>query len=155
MSTVKLSSRMASVRRYWTRHAVTAAALLAAATFAAGASAQSPITTCDAAGIGSVTLFGDGPPVTILSATPAITPAPASVRYCLVKVLVPTAINIWVGLPDHWNGRWQSLGGGGYAGSVSAPTAAVNGGYAGATTDTGHTGGDGSFGMTTTPPFGP
>jgi hypothetical protein len=41
---------------------------------------QSPITTCDGAGIGSVTLFGDGPPVTILSATAAITPAPASVR---------------------------------------------------------------------------
>ncbi|HKN58732.1 MAG TPA: hypothetical protein VJV97_07750, partial [Gemmatimonadaceae bacterium] len=119
MSTVKLSSRMASVRRYWTRHALTAAALLAAATFAAGASAQSPITTCDAAGIGSAPLFGDGVPVTILSATPSVTPAPASVPYCLVKLLVPTAINIWVGLPTNWNGRWQSLGGGGYAGAVS------------------------------------
>ena len=80
MSTVKLSSRMASVRRYWTRHALTAAALLAAATFAAGASAQSPITTCDAAGIGSAPLFGDGVPVTILSATPSVTPAPLSRR---------------------------------------------------------------------------
>jgi hypothetical protein len=128
------------------------AGVLVAAPLAHG---QSPITTCDSAGIGSVPLFGDGPPVTVLSATPATTPAPASVRYCLVKVLVPTAVNIWIGLPDNWNGRWQSLGGGGYAGSVSAPTAAVNGGYAGATTDTGHTGGDGSFGMTATPPFGP
>ena len=41
------------------------------------AHAVTPITTCDAAGIGSVTLFGDGPPVTILSATPAVTAAPA------------------------------------------------------------------------------
>jgi hypothetical protein len=110
------------------------------------AHSQSPITTCDAAGIGSVTLFADGVPVTILSAAPAVTPAPASVPYCLVRVLVPQAINIWVGLPNTWNGRWQSLGGGGYAGSVSAPTGAVNGGYAGAMTDTGHTGGSGTFG---------
>ncbi len=146
MSKVTLSSGMASVRPCWSRRAVAAAAILAASTFAAGANAQSPITTCDAAGIGSVPLFGDGPPVTILSATPAVTPAPASVPYCLVRLLVPTAINIWVGLPNNWNGRWQSLGGGGYAGSVSAPTEAVNGGYAGATTDTGHTGGSGTFG---------
>jgi hypothetical protein len=123
------------------------ATVLTAAILAGTANAQiPPITTCDSAGIGSVTLFADGPLVTILSATPAITPAPASVPYCLVKVLVPQAINIWVGLPNNWNGRWQSLGGGGYAGSVSAPTAAVNGGYAGATTDTGHTGGSGTFG---------
>ena len=81
----------------------------------------------------------------ILSAQPAVTPAPASVPYCLIKVLVPSAINIWVGLPDSWNGRWQSIGGGGYAGSVSAPTTAVNDGYAGATTDTGHSSGGGSF----------
>src|SRR5437667_1733302 len=109
--------------------------------------AISPVTTCSSAGIGSVILVGDGPPVTILSATPSTTPAPASVPYCLVKVLVPQAINIWVGLPTNWNGRWQSLGGGGYAGSVSAPTSAVNDGYAGAMTDTGHTGGSGTFGF--------
>jgi Tannase and feruloyl esterase len=146
MPKLKSSSRIASVRPWWSCHAVMAVTLLAASAFAAGANAQSPITTCDAAGIGSAPLFGDGPPVTILSATPAVTPAPASVPYCLVKVLVPTAINIWVGLPDHWNGRWQSVGGGGYAGSVSAPTDAVNNGYAGAMTDTGHTGGSGTFG---------
>ncbi len=81
-----------------------------------------------------------------------------AVPYCLVKVLVPRAIHIWVGLPTDgkWNGRWQSLGGGGYVGNNTLPTGAVLGGYAGATTDTGHTGGradlpvpllDGSFGM--------
>lgn len=118
----------------------------AAALLTSLAYAVAPITTCDSAGIGSVTLVADGPPVTILSAAPATTPAPAAVPYCLVKVLVPQAINIWVGLPNNWNGKWQSLGGGGYAGSVSAPTGAVNGGYAGATTDTGHTGGSGTFG---------
>jgi hypothetical protein len=122
--------------------------IVGGAFFAVAAHAQtqiSPVTTCNSAGIGSVTLTADAP-VTILSATPMTTPAPASVPYCLVKVLIPQAINIWIGLPTTWNGRWQSLGGGGYAGSVSAPTSAVNGGYAGATTDTGHVGGSGTFG---------
>jgi hypothetical protein len=56
------------------------------------------------------------------------------VPYCLVKVLVPPAINIWVGLPTggNWNGRLQSEGGGGYRGSVgirparSAPATSVS-----------------------------
>jgi len=130
--------------------ATAAAATLALATLcASNASAQSPVTSCDATGIGSATLVGDGPPVTILSATAATAGSGGNaVQYCLVKVLVPQAINIWVGLPmgGKWNGRWQSLGGGGYAGSVSAPTSAVLGGYAGATTDTGHSGGSGTFG---------
>jgi hypothetical protein len=128
--------------------AALAAALTMAALYTSQASAISPVTTCDTAGIGSVTLVADGPPVTILSATPSTTPAPASAPYCLVKVLVPQAINIWVGLPmaGTWNGRWQSLGGGGYAGTVSAPVSAVQAGYAGATTDTGHVGGSGTFG---------
>lgn len=134
------------------RGALARAIPLAALALAAGAAhAQTqPVVSCDAAGIGNTMLIGDGPPVTILSAAPAVASGNGkTVPYCLVKVQVPTAINIWVGLPmgGAWNGRWQSLGGGGYAGSVSAPTAAVLDGYAGATTDTGHSGGDGSFGM--------
>ena len=109
-----------------------------------------PIKSCDMSGIGSVMLVADGPPVTILDAAPATAGSGSSaVPYCLVKVLVPQAINIWVGLPTEgmWNQRLQSLGGGGYAGSVSAPTSAVLGKYVGITTDTGHTGSSGSFGM--------
>eukprot|EP00966_Prymnesium_polylepis_P226215 5232815-Prymnesium_polylepis.1 len=41
----------------------------------------------------------------------------------------------------------MSLGGGGFAGWVGAPKAAVLAGYAGAMTDTGHVGSSGSFGM--------
>jgi hypothetical protein len=137
-------------------HFIAASTCMLAASFA---HAESPTKTCDAAGIGSVRLSADGPPTTIeaVSMETAGTGASA-VPYCLVKVLVPKAIHIWVGLPmdGKWNGRWQSLGGGGYAGSNALPTAAVLGGYAGATTDTGHLGGrpdlpipplDGSFGM--------
>jgi len=122
--------------------------------FAVDAQAQIlPVTACTSAGIGSVSLVTDDhPPVaaTVLSVSTATAGTGASaVPYCLVKVMIPTAINIWVGLPmaNKWNGRLQSLGGGGYAGSVGAPTAAVAGGYVGITTDTGHTGGSGSFGM--------
>ncbi len=146
-----------SQSRYPLRTYSIAAALCTVA--ASLAHAQSPVTTCDAAGIGSVRLVADGPPVTIESVSAeAAGSGTAAVSYCLVKVRIPQAIHIWVGLPmeGKWNGRWQSLGGGGYAGSTSPPTSAVLGGYAGATTDTGHTGGrpdlpvpplDGSFGM--------
>lgn len=117
--------------------------------------AQAPVTGCDAAGIGAAKLTADGVQPQILSAATA---TEGSVSYCLVKVLVPQAINIWVGLPMNgaWNGRWQSVGGGVYAGSVNVPSEAIRNGYAAATTDTGHAGGrpglpmaalDGSFGM--------
>jgi hypothetical protein len=139
------------------RGLIAAAALLWLAPLAHAHS--SPPRSCDAAGIGSVRLVADGPPVTIEAVSMETAGSGAgAVPYCLVKVLVPKAIHIWVGLPTggKWNGRWQSLGGGGYVGSNSLPTGAVLGGYAGATTDTGHTGGradlpvpilDGSFGM--------
>jgi hypothetical protein len=121
------------------------------------AQAQTEVTSCDAAGIGATKLEADGPPANVLSIE---TGTAGNVSYCLVKVLVPQAINIWVGLPmgGAWNGRWQSVGGGVYAGSVAPPNQAVAAGYAAATTDTGHAGRappgnafaaalDGSFGM--------
>ena len=99
----------------------------------------SPITTCDMSGIGSVTLVtDDNPPVeaTILSVDDVTSPG-----NCLVKVLVPQAINIMVGLPmgGAWNGRLQSEGGGVYQGFLPNPTSMANG-YVGITTDTGHVG---------------
>jgi hypothetical protein len=115
---------------------------------APAASGAAPVLTCDAAGIGGVTLSADGAQPTITSVS---TGQAGDVEYCLVKVLVPRAINIWVGLPmaGAWNGRWQSVGGGVYAGTVNAPTEALRGGYAAAATDTGHATGpmSGIFGM--------
>jgi hypothetical protein len=110
---------------------------------------------CNEAGIGAVPLTADGRKPTITSVTTGTASARgdtgAGVSYCLVKVLVPQAINIWVALPmgDSWNGRWRSEGGGVYAGAVSVPTAAVLEGYAAATTDTGHSTNalSGAFGM--------
>ena len=118
-----------------------------------------PITTCDAAGIGQANLVSDlptfsftNPPndtsVTIISPGGITTGTTSTgIPYCLVKLLVKPAINIWVGLPmgGNWNGRLQSEGGGGYAGAVGTP-AAMSTGYIGIQTDTGHTGGSGTFG---------
>ena len=127
-------------------------AALGVASIAFGGNAHTqtiPVSTCDAAGIGAAKLTADKPPK-ILEAAPATAGKDAdAVPYCLVKVLVPDAINLWVGLPmeGKWNGKLQSMGGGGYAGTVGPPAAAVQGGYIGITTDTGHTGSDGTFGM--------
>ena len=51
------------------------------------------------------------------------------------------------GLKGAWNGKNRDLGGGGYAGSVGAVTSSTNLGYVGTSTDTGHTGGSGSFAL--------
>jgi hypothetical protein len=101
-----------------------------------GVQAQAPRTTCDAAGIAAAQVVADAP-VSILGVSREMA---GTVPYCLVKVFVPQAINIWVGLPmdGAWNGRWQSVGGGGYAGFVAAPNQALAAGYAAAATDTGH-----------------
>ena len=48
-----------------------------------------------------------------------------------------------------WNGKFQGVGNGGWAGSISygALAGALTRGYAAASTDTGHTGGSGSFAL--------
>jgi feruloyl esterase len=61
---------------------------------------------------------------------------------CRVAGVVTPAIKFEVWLPEGsaWNGRFQAVGGGGLAGMISygALADAVNGGYASASTDTGH-----------------
>lgn len=69
---------------------------------------------------------------------PPISDLPA---FCRVHVVVTPQINIEVWMPaDTWNGRFQAVGGGGYAGSISysALASALREGYATASTDTGH-----------------
>lgn len=65
---------------------------------------------------------------------------------CRVAGVVAPAINFEVWMPEGegWNGRFQAVGGGGLAGVVSyaAMGRAVRGGFATASTDTGHEAGD-------------
>ncbi|MEJ0009029.1 MAG: tannase/feruloyl esterase family alpha/beta hydrolase [Steroidobacteraceae bacterium] len=122
--------------------------VMLALTAATYAQAQGSAVSCDADGIGAAKLKADQGVPQIISVSAGMA---GTVPYCLVKVLVPKSINIWVGLPmtGAWNGRWESVGGGAYAGAASIPTAALRDGYAAATTDTGHAAGgvDGRFGM--------
>jgi feruloyl esterase len=71
--------------------------------------------------------------------------------FCRVAaVMKPSAdshIEVEFWLPENWNGKYQAVGNGGWAGSISygAMAAALAEGYATSSTDTGHKGGDGSF----------
>jgi tannase/feruloyl esterase len=74
--------------------------------------------------------------------------------FCRVTAtLTPTSdsdIKIEVWLPDtDWNGKFEAVGNGGWAGTIPYPSlaAALGAGYAAAGTDTGHTGGTGDFAL--------
>src|ERR1043166_8265405 len=74
--------------------------------------------------------------------------------FCRVAAtLTPTSdstIRIEVWLPaSGWNGKFQAVGNGGWAGIISYPAMAeaIKSGYATASTDTGHTGAGGSFAL--------
>lgn len=76
---------------------------------------------------------------------------PAACRVTAVVTHPPAGDNVrvWIGLPlKNWNGRFQAIGGAGFAGgsanSLNQPLAA---GYAAGATDTGHQGGSGSFAL--------
>jgi hypothetical protein len=79
-------------------------------------------------------------------ATPAAPHASPSIPglpgFCEISIVVEPAINIevWLPLNSAWNTRFRGVGGGGYAGTISwsALANAVEGGYATASTDTGH-----------------
>src|ERR1700686_460683 len=103
------------------------------------------ITTAQVVGTGEFTApAGRGP-------APSFKDLPA---FCRVQAtLTPSSdsdIKIEVWLPaSGWNGKFQAVGNGGWAGSISyGPLgAAVRGGYAAASTDTGHVGGSASFAL--------
>lgn len=80
-------------------------------------------------------------------------PAPLNVpAFCRVAAtLRPSSdseIDIEVWMPaDNWNGKFEAVGNGGWAGIISYPAmaSALQEGYATASTDTGHKGGNASF----------
>jgi len=86
------------------------------------------------------------------------TPAPGAANFsdvpsfCRVQAtLTPSSdsdikIEVWLPTEANWNGKLKSVGNGGWAGTIGYPAlaTALRDGYAGASTDTGHTGGMGS-----------
>ena len=123
------------------------------------ASAAMSVATCES--LQSLSL----PDTTILSATlvpagpftTATTPAaPKSqtlqipVDACRVAGVIKPAVNFEVWMPaSGWNGKFQGVGGGGFAGVISygAMVTALRRGYATASTDTGHNSPGGSWAM--------
>jgi feruloyl esterase len=77
-------------------------------------------------------------------------PPPTVPSFCRVQLTVAPQIHIEVWMPaSGWNGKFEGVGGGGYAGTISYPAmvTALNAGYATASTDTGHTGNDPQFAL--------
>jgi feruloyl esterase len=77
---------------------------------------------------------------------PAMLPA-----HCRVAIVMKPSddsnIEAEVWLPAEWNGKFEAVGNGGWAGTISIPAmaSAIREGYATASTDTGHKGGNASF----------
>lgn len=79
------------------------------------------------------------PPAT--PAAPTARPIQVPVAMCRVAGVVKPQVNFEVWMPvENWNGKFQAVGGGGFAGVISyaAMATALGRGYATASTDTGH-----------------
>lgn len=110
-----------------------------------------------------VGLFGLLAAVPLFAQTPCaelarvrdVTAAVQTPTHCRVSLtLRPSADSeigseVWLPPPAVWNGKFLMEGGGGFVGSVNTGgmTNAVKEGYASASTDTGHSGGSGSFAL--------
>ncbi len=80
-----------------------------------------------------------------------LTDLPAFCR--VTAVATPTAdsvikFEVWIPAAEVWNGKFQGVGNNGFQGAIAyeAMASALRRGYATASTDTGHTGGDLMFG---------
>ena len=105
------------------------------------------ITLAHAVGSGGFTAPGQANP----AAAKAFSALPAFCR--VAATLKPSSdsdIKIEVWLPaSGWNGKFQAVGNGGWAGAIEYPAMAraLTSGYATSSTDTGHTGGSASFAL--------
>lgn len=154
-------------------------ALVAALAFASGAFAQAPCDNIKSLNLPNVTFtkvesVPEGPfrpPTGPAAAQAAAAGAPVGrggapggrggapalmlPAYCRVAmVLAPSSdshieMELWLPTIEDWNGKFQAVGNGGWAGSITFPAMAqaLKEGYATASNDTGHTGGDPVFGL--------
>ena len=83
--------------------------------------------------------------ITLAESVPAAADRPAHCRVLgVIKPSGDSSIQFEIWMPSAgWNGKFQGVGNGGYAGSINHPdmSAALTSGYATASTDTGHQGG--------------
>ncbi len=132
------------------RYVVVAAvpALLWPVVFQAAAPSQPAASTpvnCDAAA-----LQRRAPTDTTITTARVVEATAGQPRHCLVdgQVAVPgNAVNLRVGLPDGWNGKFYFQGVGGLGGTIGPLGAGLARGYASASTDTGHVASDPTWGQ--------
>jgi feruloyl esterase len=89
-------------------------------------------------------------PFTPETAGPTAKPLQIPVAACRVAGVVKPAVKFEVWMPaENWNGKFQGVGGGGFAGVISygAMATALGRGYATASTDTGHNTPGGSWAL--------
>jgi feruloyl esterase len=102
----------------------------------------------------AVPLFAQTP-CAEMARLPNVTTAIQSATYCRVSITLRPAADseikseVWLPAASVWNGKFLMEGGGGLAGSITTAgmANAIREGYASASTDTGHTGGSGSFAL--------
>src|SRR5262245_39140345 len=102
----------------------------------------------------AVPLFAQTP-CADMARLPDVTGAEQTATHCRVSITLRPAADseikseVWLPAASSWNGKLLMEGGGGFVGSVNAGGMmnAVREGYASASTDTGHTGGSGSFAL--------
>ena len=103
--------------------------------------------------ISSATVVSKGAKLALPAADPSESASvePLPVAFCRVVMVIPRAIKVemWLPLPDIWNGKLRGVGNGGMNGLISYAALAdgVKGGYATVSSDLGHSGGsyDGSW----------
>jgi len=132
------------------KHAVLSGAAVMAA-LVIGPAANGTGTACNVTELQRRSPLG----VNISDAT-AVAAADKLPAHCLVNATVATAgnrVNLRLGLPEQWNGKFYFQGVGGFAGSHGRLDAGLERGYASATTDTGHQGSgtDGSWALNDRP----
>lgn len=104
--------------------------------------------------LSAIPLFAQTP-CTDMAGLREVTSAVQTETHCRVSItLRPSADSeikseVWLPPAAKWNGKFLMEGGGGFVGSVNTGgmTNAVREGYASASTDTGHSGGSGSFAL--------
>jgi hypothetical protein len=102
----------------------------------------------------TVPLFGQTP-CADMARMRNVTSATQTATHCRISLtLRPSSDSeikseVWLPPPATWNGKFLMEGGGGFVGSINTigMTKAIREGYATAATDTGHTGGSGSFAL--------